>query len=988
MQSGRLLAVFALLATCAAAQSYANLYGRILDTSEAGIPGAAVTVVSEDTGFRRTTESDSSGIYSIAALWPGTYKITSRRQGFRTVVRFAVNLAPASGTRVDFILPLGPVEDTITVEGIAPMVQQGSAHVGIHFERTEFERLPLNGRGLLTLIEMAPGSNVVPATRGDAGQFTVNGQRPNANYFTVDGASANTGIAAGGLPAQSTGGALPALSAFGSLDSMISLEAVQGFQAVTSTSGAEFGRLPGANIALSSRSGSNEFHGSMLYRIRNESLSANNWFGNQAGYGRLPERLGDITQTLGGPLRRNHTFFFLSYQHLSLRQPYVWRQPVPTPDVRAAAADWAQPALALFPEPTGKTLANGVGEWFGRSSRPASLNTGGARFDQGIGTRVTIFGRYNDSPSVNQFGTLVINQLDFRSLSATLGVNARLTPRTILDFRLNHSVANGSSVWADRTACSFAPLTSAFLTNPAPCDYLVRFSIGGIGQIVSGREGSRRQRQFQIVQTAALHRNRHDIQVGADFRTIAARRTDPTGTLGLIADGMSALSDKRKLWISMRPAQSAHVNVHELSLWGMETWRATPWLTLSAGVRWEYSPAPLPDMPVYFLDVALDRLVSNQQKLWPTRMNDFAPRAGVAIRLTRDGRTVFRAGGGLYYDSSLSIATDILNGGPLSITSFTSSMSAPFSSQLTFGFLPDLVLPRVRQWNAAIERSISSNSTISLGYLGSSGHSLLRREVGGAGSSPTSWVALTTNGGHSTYSALILQFRRRMARGLQGTASYTWSHSIDDDSSDAFLIWAGPGSTNRGSSDFDLRQSFIGTLSYVLPHLHGWTFDATAHARSGFPLTPLLSEQYVGIPLSNAFRPNLAPGQPLWIRDSSIAGGRKLNPAAFLPGKPGIQGLLGRNVLSGFGMWQIDLAVDREFRWKERLRLDLRVEAFNALNHPNFADPIIYWNSPVFGQSTSMLNMMLGTGSPGSGLAPEFQSGGPRSLQGSIRFRF
>jgi hypothetical protein len=159
-------------------------------------------------------------------------------------------------------------------------------------------------------------------------------------------------------------------------------------------------------------------------------------------------------------------------------------------------------------------------------------------------------------------------------------------------------------------------------------------------------------------------------------------------------------------------------------------------------------------------------------------------------------------------------------------------------------------------------------------------------------------------------------------------------------------------------------------------------------ARSGFPITPLQREEYLGINLSNAFRPDLAAGQPLWIDDPQAAGGRRLNPQAFLPTKTVRQGILGRNSLSGFGMWQLDLAVRRELRLSERVRLHLRVEAFNAFNHPNFGDPMKYLNSPLFGQSTSMLNLMLGTGSPGSGLAPSLQTGGPRSLQGSLRFQF
>ena len=477
---GRFLALLLVCAAPAAAQKYANLYGRVLDTSEGGIGQAAVSVINEDTGFRRGAESEPGGAYSVSSLQPGVYKIIVRKEGFRTVVRFGVRLTASAAARADFVLPVGSIEESITVLGTAPLIPQDDASTGSRVDREEIERLPLNGRGLLTLLETAPGANVTPATRGEAGQFTVTGQRPNTNYFTVDGMSANTGIAAGGLPAQSTGGALPALSAFGSMDSLISLEAVQEFRITTSTSVAEFGRLPGAQITLNSRSGSNEFHGSFLYRFRHEALSANDWFGNQAGYGRLPLRLHNLSQTFGGPVRRNRTFFFLSYERIAMRQPLVWRQTVPSVEARTTAASWAQPLLALFPAPTAPSLSSDIGEWTGRTNRPAGLNTGGARIDQAIGAKMSLFARYNDSPSMNEFGALVTNHLDLRSRSFTLGWNARVTANHVVDLRVNESKVEADSLWLQGDGCSLAPLTANFFNAVVPCDYLVRFSIGGV----------------------------------------------------------------------------------------------------------------------------------------------------------------------------------------------------------------------------------------------------------------------------------------------------------------------------------------------------------------------------------------------------------------------------------------------------------------------------------------------------------------------------
>ena len=191
--------------------------------------------------------------------------------------------------------------------------------------------------GLLSLLELAPGVVVTPATRGESGQFSVAGQRPNTNYFTVDGVSANSGVSGGGLPAQSTGAALPGMTAFGSLDSLLSRDALEEMRVQTSTSVAEFGRLPGGQISLSSRSGSNEFHGSLFYGFRNRILDANDWFANQHGDSRAPLRMQDVGATLGGPLRRNRTFFFLSYEGMRLFQPFVWREPAPTLAAREAA---------------------------------------------------------------------------------------------------------------------------------------------------------------------------------------------------------------------------------------------------------------------------------------------------------------------------------------------------------------------------------------------------------------------------------------------------------------------------------------------------------------------------------------------------------------------------------------------------------------------------------------------------------------------------
>ena len=988
----------------ASAQRLTNLYGRVLDPSEAAVAGASITVVSEDTGFRRYAESQSGGEYAVGSLQAGVYKITVRKEGFRTMVHFNVRLEAAQPARVDFLLSMGAIEETITVEGTAPLLSPDEASTETRVFHDEIERLPLNGRGLLALLELSPGANVTPATRGEAGQFTANGQRPNSNYFTVDGMSANTGVSAGGLPAQASGGVLPAMSAFGSLDSLMPLEAVEEFRVQTSNAAPDVSRLPGAVVALTSRSGSNQFQGSAVFRFRHELLAANDWFANYAGQGRAPLRMEDVSPSFGGPIRRDRTFFFLAYERLVLRGPYVWQQPVPSLAARQAASDWAQPALSLFPAPNGADLGNGLAQWNGRNIRPSSLHSGLARLDQAITSRGTFFARYNDSPSANEFGGAQVNRLDLRFQSLTLGLNVRPAARAALDFRVNESQAGAQSTWMQAGAsipagCALQSLTSHLFGGQVPCDYLVRFAISGVGQVVSGREGDRRQRQFQLLQSASLNVGRHALRFGFDYRRIVPIRRDATGTLSVIADNLAALSGGANLWTASSPALSESTVVTEWALWAQDTWQVSRRLTVTPGLRWEFSPSPVTSPPVNFYDPVNDDLTPSQQPLWQPSYRNFAPRLGAAYQLSKDGRTVLRAAAGLFYDSSLSIATDLINGGPLSISSFNTGMFAPVSGRLTYGLMPGLRMPRLVQWNVSLDHAFGARDVVSVGYVASTGDRLLRREIGGTGSTQTFLAALTTNNGQSGYQGLQAQYRRRVVRGFQALASYAWSHSIDDDSSDSFLMWAGAGASaagDRGSSDFDLRHSFTAALTYEFPArtagsrrlLSGWALDAILRARTGFPITVLEDEQYVGIALANAFRPNLAAGAPVWIADPNAPGGRYINPAAFRSLPTGRQGNLGRNTITGFGMSQVDLALRREFRLDDRRTLQFRLEAFNGLNQANFADPVRFMSSPMFGRSTSMLNLMLGSGSPGSGLAPILETGGARSFQATLRFHF
>lgn len=164
--------------------------------------------------------------------------------------------------------------------------------------------------------------------------------------------------------------------------------------------------------------------------------------------------------------------------------------------------------------------------------------------------------------------------------------------------------------------------------------------------------------------------------------------------------------------------------------------------------------------------------------------------------------------------------------------------------------------------------------------------------------------------------------------------------------------------------------------------------SGTSFARTGFPFNVTTVDDSIGLGFENSDRANLVPGQPIWLSNSSVAGGRELNPAAFQVPATGVQGTLGRNVLTGPGLFQIDASLRRQVRLYRGISAEASVSAFNLLNRPSFASPVSYLGSALFGQSTSMTSLMLGSGSPTTGPTPLFQAGGPRTIELSLRFSF
>jgi len=313
---------------------------------------------------------------------------------------------------------------------------------------------------------------------------------------------------------------------------------------------------------------------------------------------------------------------------------------------------------------------------------------------------------------------------------------------------------------------------------------------------------------------------------------------------------------------------------------------------------------------------------------------------------------------------------------------------------------PNHVLPRTYEWNAAVERSFGKADVLTVTYLGAVGRKLMRQDIHNAPNPDfTGEFDLMRNDADSSYQALQAQSRHGLARGLQTLLSYTWAHSTDDASSDAYYLNVPPGDSpsERGSSDYDIRHTFSGAVSYNFPApgsgiwksmFGNWSTDSIVYVRSAPPVNVVTGLDPFGGDLSGTSsvqRPNLVPGAPLWIADPNVAGEKEINPGAFAIRAGTVQEDLGRNALRGFGATNVDLTLRRQFKIRERLVIQARADLFNIFNHPNFGSPINYLSSPLFGQSTQMLGASLGSGGQNGGLNPLYQIGGPRSVQLALK---
>ncbi len=852
----------------------ATLSGTVVDEQGAVISGANVKITDKSKAFERTKIANGDGYFIFSQIPPSEYVLIVEQTGFaaaRTSV--VLNVNDQSNLRVQ--LKVAGAEATVEVTNMASLIEETPV-VKTVVDRQFIENQPLNGRSFQNLVELSPGVVIAPSNLPNPGQFSVNGQRTGSNYFTVDGVSANFGSTASVTLYETAGGGVPSYSALGTTSSLASVDAVQEFAIQTSTYAPEFGRQPGAQISLVTRSGTNEYHGSVFNYVRNDVFDANNFFDNANGFEKQPLRQNDFGVTFGGPLPflnfgeggsvinsgKDRTFFFFSYEGLRLRSSGRTDNDleVPTVAARNNATGVLKDILRAFPLPnrqfSAAEEADGVVPYFSNFTNPSRLDAISLRVDHTFNNRVSVFGRYNYAPSEDQqrarfCAASCVADLTYKTQTFTVGSTQIFSSNITNDLRVNFSKSKVNQTYFidDFGGAVIPPQSSLYpsFTNRNNGYFYFEVNPTGSNTLSDGLFSDNKQRQFNIVNSTSVTFGGHAVKFGADYRRLTPVSFSGTYKRAFLPDSIQDVINNVPTFAQIIAPQVTLRPIYEnFSLFAQDTWRINPRLTLTYGLRYEIVPAPdeengnLP-LTILGLQKGANSLANlsvspERQRFYETTYNNFAPRVGAAYRLFEN--TVVRGGFGVFYDLGYNFTGSAFSTGILPFSNTLTLPSVTYTSPLfqqqvppvslnppysrVFAYEPDFQLPYSLQYNFSVEQGFGANNTISVSYVGAKGERLGRVETLRASTGNFRRLDLVTNGGYSNYNALQVQYQRRLTRGFQALVSYTFGKSLDNVSEETQNNLQSPtGKFNPdldyAPSSFDVRHSFNGAVSYEIP---------------------------------------------------------------------------------------------------------------------------------------------------------------------------
>ncbi len=961
----------------------AGLTGTVTDSSGNAIPGIHVVAYMPDTGSARETDSSRTGTYEVPELPVGSYTVTFTGNGFATLTFNQVIQTVGQTRTLDVVMRVAGTRQRITVSSLTPQLDETTDTLGAHTESRQVNELPLNGRNWSTLTALAPGA----VDTGGSNQRSIRfaGRGLDDNNFTYDGIDATNIVNQAQQPFVRI--AIPT-------------DAIQEFRIDTMLFTSENGSTPGGQVAVASKSGSNMFHGGLFEFLRNNIFDAREPILST----RLPFRLNQFGGDLGGPIVRDRSFFFFTYEGLrqTYGQPLLGYVPSPAFSAQVAAANPSLVSiLAAYPAAELTPVAGNPeeDEFSGSGSQLDHEDSAMLRLDHRLSSHDTAYLRFNfdaaysDAP-IAEGGSY----LNDKQLVTSRPVNGELETMHIFSPRLVNEVKFGFN------------RGNVYTTNQGVTNIPYTIAVSGFTTLAGNQFKVGVGNSFSYIDNLTMVRGNHTIKFGMEIRRIQLNQGNtPSGTVSysslanFLANMVSSATYTAEL-----PENGLRKT--EAYSYAEDEWKLHPNLTLNLGVRYtfynifhEVNGKAIPfDFatcgPVGFCGVGASFGNPNMLDADPRISVTWAPAFG-------EGKTVLRSGFGLYHgdgqldDQNLPISNEV---GRYSLSAKTiPDLSYPVT---TFLDGPGTVSPRdmdrsrkdmyVTQWGLSVQQALPHSFVATLSYVGSKGTDLLTTSylnlidptTGVRPNSAFSQVEWRGNINNSSYEGLVVSLQRSFTNGLLLSANYTNSQEIDQDA-------AGGGdadfpqnpaclSCERASGDFDVHHVLNANAVYDLPFGPGrillsqpgiasavfgrWSLTDIVAVRTGLPInvTEDRSSTSVATGYTTNQRPNLVPGESLTPAGGKAAG-NWINPAAFAPVTGSGYGNAPRNVGRGPNLWQTDLGVAKRIPLSERAQLQFRGEFFNLFNRAQYGQPQADWSSSTFGQIISTVNTTpIGTGTP------------------------
>jgi hypothetical protein len=1015
------MAAFVLLPSTSFAQSTASIRGTVTDDQGGAIPAANITLRNQATGEERTTVSDRTGLFQIVSLPVGVYRLEVRADGFQARVLKDLRLEVAQTAVHNVKLAIGSMTEEVAVVGEAPAIESATTSVGQVISQRVVQEIPLNGRHFVDLGLLIPGS-VVPQQNGfltaplrGQGSFAFNtaGNREDTVNFMINGVNLNDQVQ-------------------NQITFQPSINTVAEFKVDNSSLSAEYGRSSGAVVNIATRSGSNDLHGELFEFARHQSLDARNFF-NPDTQPQSPFKRNQFGANLGGPIARNRTFFFVTYEGLRQRQQLDFTSGILSDAQRAAVTDpSARSLLALIPN-ANSTAANGAARFVGTGSANVDIDqlTGDVSHQLGDNDRLhayyawqrderaepnlqgnTIPGFGDTRRSHRQIGTLnqthifgpsLVNEarFGFNRINITFAPNQALNPR---DYGINNGIAG--------------PVVLPQITIQG-----INLNFGGPSNFPQGRTDT----TFVFSDTLSYLRGRHSFKFGGEYRrfhNVNFQTNGGTFTFPSVAafqQGQASAFTVTLGDIDSDLAQQA------IGLFVQDNFRVRPNVTLELGFRYDLNVSPTEkDGRFVYFDPATASLYRTGQggprdKLYENTSN-YQPRVGVIWDPWNDGRTSVRAAYALLGDQPVTNVVTPTAGNPPLVTPLTFTGNIRLDNALAVagpaGLAPSSVdagfrNPRVQTWNFNIQREVWRNTAVMIGYFGSKGdHLRLSRNINQfvngvrpfprlSASSPVlpgsalGNITEITSLGYSRYDALWVQLTRRFSGGLQFNGSYTLSKSRDTNSLNSQGVVVQNSYDIAGDyalSDFDARHRYVASAIWELPFkgnklVEGWQVSVVSQGQSGNPINVLTN---INTFTGNAnLRPDLVgtivvDGKPEhWfsteVCDPRVAGSCTAASVFALPVSADGRfhfGNLARNAIIGPAFFNTDISLIKKTR-VGKSTVEFRAEAFNVFNHPNFGQP-----GRVATVGSTSLGVITGT------RFPTGDSGVARQLQFALKLYF